>query len=178
MAAMRDGSDDREGARDQPDPLGLDDIPDAASLVHVTVERLFRVLKTQMSALLEARGSSIVEWRILLMLRIHGELAQKDLVREVAMVQAQVSRTLAALQARGLVSARRSTRDRRVWLFDITDAGLALYADIAPTMAARKQALDSVLSTGDLQAFLDAARRIAREAGRPGPGAGHEDKQP
>lgn len=149
---------------DRTDPLRLDDVPDAASLVHVAVERLFRLLKAQMAAALEARGSSIVEWRILLMLRIHGAMPQKHLVAEVAMAQAQVSRTLAAMQRRGLVQAERSTDDRRVWLFALTPSGLALYRGIAPTMADRKARLDGVLTAAELAAFLAGARKIAGAA--------------
>lgn len=149
------------GTVDGDDVLALDDIPDGASLAHVTVERLFRLLKAEMAATLESCGSSIVEWRILLMLRIHGEMAQKDLVREVAMVQAQVSRSLTAMQKRKLVSARRSTDDRRVWLFRLTRSGRALYRRIAPTMAKRTEALDGVLSATELNAFLKGARKIA-----------------
>lgn len=151
-------------AIDRTDPLRLDDIPDAASLVHVAVERLFRLLRSQMAASLEARGSSIVEWRILLMLRIHGEMPQKQLVAEVAMVQAQVSRTLAAMQRRGLVHAERSTGDRRVWLFTLTSSGLDLYRRIAPTMADRKVLLDNCLPADGLAGFLDGARTVARAA--------------
>ena len=143
------------------DPLQLDEIPDAASLVHVTVERLFRMLKAQMSAILESRGSSIVEWRILLMLRIHGEMAQKDLVHEVAMLQAQVSRTLGVMQKRRLVRARKSPRDGRITLFQLTPSGAALYRSIAPTMASRKRLLDGLLTADELDQFLGGARKIA-----------------
>jgi DNA-binding MarR family transcriptional regulator len=151
-------------AIDRADPLRLDDIPDAASLVHVAVERLFRILKAQMATALEARGSSIVEWRILLMLRIHGEMPQKHLVTEVAMAQAQVSRTLAAMQRRGLVRAERSTGDRRVWLFALTGPGRDLYRRIAPTLADRKALLDACLPAAELESFLVAARTVARAA--------------
>ncbi|MCP5372230.1 MAG: MarR family transcriptional regulator [Hyphomicrobiales bacterium] len=149
------------------DPLGLHDIPDGASLVHVTVERLYRLLKAQMAEALRRRGSSIVEWRILLMLRIHGEMAQKDLVNEVAMVQAQVSRTLKAMQERGLVRGRRSHRDQRVWLFTLTADGAALYRRIAPTMDARRRALDGALDGDALAGFLHGARQVAQAAAAP-----------
>ena len=167
------------GAADPTDPLGLDEIPDAASIVHVTVERLFRLLKSQMGATLDTLGSSIVEWRILLMLRIHGEMAQKDLVHEVAMVQAQVSRTLTAMRRRGLVAMRRSQDDGRVWLFSLTPSGAALYGEIAPSMARRKQSLDAALPADDLALFQNAARTIARVAERageqlPGTATSHE----
>lgn len=146
------------------DPLALDDIPDAASLMHVAVERLFRLLKGQMAAALESRGSSIVEWRILLMLRIHGEMPQKDLVREVAMVQAQVSRALEAMRRRGLVSAERSDRDRRVWLFALTPEGTDLYRSTAPVLADRKALLDTALAPEEVESFLAAARKLAAVA--------------
>jgi len=153
-----------DDATETTDPLQLDDIPDAASLVHVTAERLFRMLKAQMAAALEARGSSIVEWRILLMLRIHGRMPQKHLVHEVAMAQAQVSRTLSVMQRRGLVEAERSSDDRRIRLFALTPAGRELYGRIAPTMAARKALLDGSLTGDRLAAFLDGARTVARAA--------------
>jgi DNA-binding MarR family transcriptional regulator len=144
------------------DPLQLHDIVDAASVVHVTVERLFRLLKAQMAAALTGQGSSIVEWRILLMLRIHGEMAQKHLVHEVAMPQAQVSRALAAMRRRGLIAARRSASDGRVMLFRLTPAGTDLHAAIAPTMAWRKRTLDGALPPAELDAFMASAGRIAR----------------
>jgi DNA-binding MarR family transcriptional regulator len=143
------------------DPLALETVPAAASLVHVTVERLFRMLKAQMSTTLEDCGSSIVEWRILLMLYTYGEMAQRDLVREVAMVQAQVSRTLTSMQNRNLVRTKRSDEDKRIRLFRLTVAGEALYQSITPAMARRKATLDSVLTAEEMQTFLTAARAIA-----------------
>ena len=159
--------------RPEPDPLQLDDIVEAASIVHVTVERLFRLLKAQMAAALAESGSSIVEWRILLMLKTHGEMAQKDLVHEVAMPQAQVSRALAAMRRRGLIGARGSPHDRRVTLFRLTPAGTALHGDIAPTMARRKRVLDGALPAADLDSFMTSASRIARAVA-----GGSYDRQP
>ena len=150
------------------DPLALDIIPAPASLLHVTVERLYRTLKAQLSAVLERHGSTIVEWRILLTLHHQGETAQKDLVREVAMVQAQVSRSLAGMKRRGLVRAVRSTQDRRIWLYTATPKGAALYRRIAPAMAMRKRRLDHCLSERELQAFLASSRKIAGVAAGPG----------
>jgi len=150
-----------ETERSDNDPLDLDTVPAAASLLHVTVERLFRLFKAQMSATLEDCGSSIVEWRVLLMLHTHGEMAQRDLVREVAMVQAQVSRTLTMMQKRKLVRIRRSSDDRRVRLFRLTAAGVALYDSITPAMAQRKAMLDTVLTAQETETFLRSARAIA-----------------
>ena len=152
------------------DPLALDTVPAAASLLHVTVERLFRLFKAQMSATLEECGSSIVEWRILLMLRTHGEMAQRDLVREVAMVQAQVSRTLTVMQNRNLVHIRRSRDDRRVRLFRLTPAGVALYDSMSPAMAQRKAMLDNVLTAQETETFLHTARVIAATLDQHEPG--------
>jgi DNA-binding MarR family transcriptional regulator len=172
MLETLDGAEFRHAASNVgDDPLALETVPAAASLVHVTVERLFRMLKAQMSATLEDCGSSIVEWRILLMLHTYGEMAQRDLVREVAMVQAQVSRTLTSMQKRNLVRTKRSDEDRRIRLFRLTPAGETLYESIAPAMVRRKATLDSVLTAEETQTFLAAVRAIATSIHHHEPGA-------
>lgn len=119
------------GVRVAGDVLGTADIPQGASVLHVVLTRLRRLLdKEQAATLAEAGGLAISEWRILHLLATIGPMAQTDLVKRVVIEQAQASRVIRSMQLAGMLSVTRDAVDRRRWICALTDTGTEIYNKI------------------------------------------------
>lgn len=76
-------------------------------------------------------GLKIPEWRVLANIAERGIATQAQLVDLTVMDKMTVSRAVAGLTARDLVSRRRAA-DRRTNLLQLTATGQALYAEVVP----------------------------------------------
>lgn len=90
-------------------------------------------------------GQSMARWRILLLLRREGEMSQKQLVRELGIDPAALTRQLKALESGGLVERHNDALDARVTNVALTKAGVKA---VESTMALRNEYLEWAL--GDL----------------------------
>lgn len=91
-------------------------------------------------------GQSMARWRILVLLDRHGELSQKQLVRELAIDPAAITRQLKALEQLGMVERHSDTQDARVTNVALTAAGRQA---VQSTMAQRNEYIERAL--GDWQ---------------------------
>jgi DNA-binding MarR family transcriptional regulator len=153
------------GVRLAGDVLGTADIPQGASVLHVVLIRLRRLLeKEQAATLARAGGLSISEWRILHLLASIGPMAQTDLVKRVVIEQAQASRVIRAMQLAEIITVTRDLADRRRWICALSERGDEIYRVAQPVMQARREYFDSTLSAEERAQFLDYANRIAGRA--------------
>lgn len=90
-------------------------------------------------------GQSMARWRILLLLDRQGEMAQKQLVRDLGIDPAALTRQLKALQAAGLVKRHSDAHDARITNVALTVAGRKA---VQSTMTLRNEYLEWAL--GDL----------------------------
>lgn len=74
-------------------------------------------------------------WRLLAVLKERGELTVSALAEFSVLERSSVSKMVAALTARGLVSRHQQGRDRRQSNVALTEAGDALYRETAPLIA-------------------------------------------
>lgn len=95
------------------------------------------------------------EWRILAALGSRKRLAGRDVARQTGLDKMQVSRALARLDERGLVSSAPDPDDRRNLILAITPAGRALFQKIVPLVRAREAFILSALTPAEAGA-LDA----------------------
>lgn len=77
-------------------------------------------------------GLRIAEWRLIAVLAEEEGLTQQALVARTEMDKMTVSRAAQALASRGLVSRVTHGSDRRSHALALSEAGRALYAEIAP----------------------------------------------
>lgn len=77
-------------------------------------------------------GLRVPEWRLIAVLAEEEGLTQQALVARTEMDKMTVSRAAQALAARGLVTRVPHGSDRRSHALALSDAGRALYAEIAP----------------------------------------------
>ena len=112
-------------------------------------------LNRQANRVLKKAGNlRVPEWRILALLNLHGEMNGSRIADLVNVDPGLVSRSLRALEARGLIATRRSDDDRRNALTSLTAAGRALHAKVLPAMQRRQQYLLSVLTADERAALL------------------------
>lgn len=94
------------------------------------------------------------EWRVLAWLGTQREMRAKDIGRNAALDKMQVSRALARLEKKKLVSIKRDAEDRRGHVLSLTHQGRALYEKITPLAVAREDYLMEAL-TSEERAALD-----------------------
>jgi len=112
-------------------------------------------LNRQANAVLKKAGNlRVPEWRILALLNLHGEMNGARIADQVNVDPGLVSRSLRALEARGLIATRRDDDDRRNAFTSLTAAGRALYGEVLPAMQRRQQFLLSSLTPDEGAALL------------------------
>ena len=109
-------------------------------------------------------GLKIPEWRLIAVLGQGAPLAQSALVLATRMDKVTVSRAAAALGERALVERAASESDGRSHLLSLTNAGQALYHEIAPAALAMEQAVMACFTPDErqtLSAMLARLRDVA-----------------
>lgn len=102
----------------------------------------------------ERFGISITEWRVLAVLgRYHG-LSANQVAERTAMDKVAVSRALARLVERGLISRHTDDGDRRRSVLELSADGKRIHAQIAPLALEMERQLLTGLSK-DERAMLD-----------------------
>lgn len=133
--------------------------------------RLWRLL-TQASApvirLCEGRyGIARREWALMATMAGSAEgLPPSVLAERVGVDRAQVSKTCAALAAKGLIERTAVRGDSRRATFGLTDAGRALHAEIHAEVQAINARVSSALSPAETEAFHQALERLTEQAMR------------
>ena len=147
------------------DLLRAGEIPSSASVLHVIVKRLGRLLDgNQIKQLSKAAGLSIPEWRVLYILAVGGPMPQCDLIRLTIMEQSQASRVTKTMAAKGLISMERNQKDQRCWNCMLTGLGFERFNQAEPVMIDRKKRLDNAVSEDEFRHFISLANKIAKRA--------------
>lgn len=111
---------------------------------------------------------SIPEWRVLANLAEHGTLNARQIVDFTTMEKSKVSRAVASLGARGLLSQQRAAGDSRAKDLALTAEGAALYRSIVPRVLAWERDLLEELNSGeyrDLMYLLEKLRTRVQSMG-------------
>lgn len=109
-------------------------------------------------------GLSIPEWRILANLAEHGVLNAKQIVTTTGMEKSKVSRAVKSLTERRLILQRRRDADNRARDLALTDAGLALYAELVPRALAWEGRLLESLSVSEYRDFMYLLGKLRQRA--------------
>lgn len=114
-------------------------------------------------AVLEPLGLTHPQYLVMLALWENDELSVKDLARLLHLDPGTLSPLLKRLESAGLVSRRRSTRDERLLVVAVTEAGRTLRQRalaVPPTMLSRLgMSEDDLHTTNDvLHRIIDAAQ--------------------
>lgn len=109
-------------------------------------------------------GIPLAEWRLLAALAAEGPSSVNELAAAMAIDKGWVSRTVAALTRKKLVSLRRRAEDARRVEIAFTTAGRALYARILPAAIERQRRLVSVLTRAEQSMLDDVLAKLQRQA--------------
>ena len=113
-------------------------------------------------------GISIPEWRVIAHLSQHRDVSIREVFSRVAMDKAKVSRAAARLELTGLVEKRVNPADKRLISLKLTEAGRALFEQIAPLALAYETEMLASLSPEEQETFRQLlSRLLARDQRRP-----------
>ncbi|KFN50234.1 MarR family winged helix-turn-helix transcriptional regulator [Arenimonas composti] len=96
----------------------------------------------------------ITEWRVIAVLARHPHISAREVAERTAMDKVAVSRAIASLQAAGRLQRDTHGDDRRRSCLRLSDAGVAIHAEVAPLALAYQQRLLEGLAD-DERAALD-----------------------
>jgi len=115
-------------------------------LAAVTSQALSRVYA-------ERYGIGIPEWRVLVTLGHVGTMTGKAIGDHTHMHKTKVSRAVASLEKRRLLTRRANKADMREAFLTLTSAGRAIYQDLAPVASAFAARLIEAIDPADRKAF-------------------------
>lgn len=110
---------------------------------------------------------SIPEWRVLAALAEYAPLTANDLTRRTTLDKVQVSRTVARMLKRDLLTRTPDDQDRRRTWLSLSPAGQAMFAEIAPLALACEAELLSGLSAAEQETLYGLLARLADRAEGP-----------
>jgi DNA-binding MarR family transcriptional regulator len=109
-------------------------------------------------------GIGIPEWRVLVTLGENGVMTGKAIGAKTHMHKTKVSRAVAQLEQRKLISRRANRADLREAFLALTPAGRALYEELAPSALDFMDRLFGVVAPADRPAFDRAIKQLTRRS--------------
>ncbi len=91
---------------------------------------LARLIRTEADRRARAHGMTRAQWGILVRLRQHPGLRQKELAEMLEVEPITVARLIDRLEARAMVERRADAHDRRCWHLHLGDAATPLLSEI------------------------------------------------
>jgi DNA-binding MarR family transcriptional regulator len=108
----------------------------------------------------ERYGIGVPEWRILVTLGQYGIMTGKAIGIHSHMHKTKVSRAVAELEKRKLITRQANRADLREAFLSLTPAGRTIYQDLAPGALAFAERLAEVVDPADRPAFERAIERL------------------
>lgn len=105
-------------------------------------------------------GLTIPEWRLIAVIAEAPSLTQAELGERTRMDKVTVSRAAIALAGRGLVTRAPHTGDKRSHLLSLSDAGRALYEQVAPKAMELERRIMGRFAPEEIAQFTSMLRRI------------------
>lgn len=110
--------------------------------------------------LMEGIGFTLVEWRLIQLLRIYDNASSTEIAGILQMDRGQLSRKIKKMVDRGLLRFETDANDQRVQHLHLTEAAHDLSRKMMPTMAARQDLLLADVTSEDLDAFYRVVEKI------------------
>jgi DNA-binding MarR family transcriptional regulator len=125
-----------------------------ASLVSQALSRIYA----------ERHGIGVPEWRVLVTLGQYGMMTGKAIGTHSHMHKTKVSRAVALLEKRKLLTRKANRADLRESFLTLTPAGRAMYEDLAPIALDFAKRLFEVVDPADRTAFERAVNRLTERS--------------
>lgn len=105
-------------------------------------------------------GVNVTEWRIMSLLAIEPGIPASRICHVIGFNKGPVSRTLAAMQERGLIAIRIDPEDGRTHSISLTARGHAMHDKIIVVALERERRLLSCLDKNEREVLIDLLRRL------------------
>ncbi|MBX9651006.1 MAG: MarR family winged helix-turn-helix transcriptional regulator [Xanthobacteraceae bacterium] len=105
-------------------------------------------------------GVNVTEWRILSQLAIEPNISAARICQVIGFDKGPVSRTLAVLQARGMIRIRADRRDARTHSISLTPRGRATHDKVFIVAQERERRLLSCLRKEEQEMLIGLLRRV------------------
>jgi DNA-binding MarR family transcriptional regulator len=110
-------------------------------------------------------GVNVTEWRIMALLAIEPGIPASRICHVIGFDKGPVSRTLAALQKRGLIAIRTDPNDGRSHSIALTARGRATHDKVIVAALERERRLLSCLDQDEREVLVDLLRRLHENLG-------------
>lgn len=110
-------------------------------------------------------GVNVTEWRIMSLLAIEPGIPASRICHVIGFDKGPVSRTLAGLEKRGLVSIRTDPNDGRTHSISLTAKGRATHDKVIVAALERERRLLSCLSKDEREVLIGLLRRLHENLG-------------
>lgn len=107
-------------------------------------------------------GIGVIEWRCMALLAIEPWIAPNRICQVIGLDKAAVSRSVRALEKKGLVEVRSSQRRARYLEVAMTDEGCRLYERMIRVAFERERRLMVDIAPGERKALVDMLNRMLR----------------
>ena len=157
---------------------GERDIPafDLETFFPYLVRVFYRAVSGAVSDVYTVRhGLSVSQWRTMAVLGPHRALSAGEIVAQSSMDKVNVSRAISSLREAGLLKRDIDGDDRRRAVLRLTDAGLAVYADLVPRMYEVEAAVLEDLSADERATLIALMEKVRKNALRRHGGFSRED---
>lgn len=140
----------------------------------VTSNMVSQMVATTYGALFNLR---IPEWRVIAVTAERDGVTQQEIGQITRMDKVTVSRTVAALTARGLLQRAANASDGRSHLLTLTADGRTLYAAVAPKALDLEKRIFSTIDPDELRAFTSTLERLRSAVSRLQDGAEEDPRR-
>lgn len=110
-------------------------------------------------------GINVTEWRIMTQLALEPGIPASRICRVIGFNKGPVSRTLAVMQKRGLVSIRTDPNDGRTHSISLTAKGRGIHDKVIVVALEREKRLLSCLKAGEREVLMELLRRLHNNLG-------------
>lgn len=127
---------------------------DLAAFTPYRIAVIGRTMSGQLGAAYEGEGLTIPEWRVLAVVSQAAAVAARDVVARTPMDKMAVSRAVASLEAKELIS-REKAEDRRVAMLRLSHKGREVFERVAKIARAYERKLFSAMTAEERDRFFE-----------------------
>jgi DNA-binding MarR family transcriptional regulator len=110
-------------------------------------------------------GINVTEWRIMTQLALEPGIPASRICRVIGFNKGPVSRTLAVMQKRGLVTIRTDPNDGRTHSISLTARGRSIHDKVIVVALEREKRLLSCLKADEREMLIELLRRLHNNLG-------------
>ncbi|MGC6530337.1 MAG: MarR family winged helix-turn-helix transcriptional regulator [Candidatus Puniceispirillaceae bacterium] len=132
-----------------------------SSFVTYRLAKLQSQLNAQGTAILkEKSGLSLVEWRVIQVIRMFDKPSPSQIAEHVQMDKGQLSRKIKGMIKKGLLKSQRDVDDKRIQKLELTEIARDINKQLVPIMEQRQHHLLADVTPEELELFYLIIKKI------------------